>query len=182
MLDFINKRTSYDVIYKPPLKTMFIMFFGFIGIMALGVIIYTRMKHIWNNWVVWFLGVITIYVVCVSGVVYDIIHDVPFVGRNQQGEAEIFTSGTREQYGAEGVVISLTIMSIGLLFVSIPLVSKRVEGAQARVWGLIAISLILFLTMSLEGIYKSKSWYGPSFFPPADYSRGPISRDQGNNI
>jgi hypothetical protein len=29
----------------------------------------------------------------VSGVVYDVIHDVPFVGTNQKGEAVIFAGG-----------------------------------------------------------------------------------------
>lgn len=88
MLDFVNQRTSYEVIYKPPLKTMLLMFFGFIFIMAFGVFVYTKLKHIWTNWVVWLIGVLMIYVTCVSGVVYDIIHDVPFVGRNREtGEA-----------------------------------------------------------------------------------------------
>lgn len=88
MLDFVNQRTSYEVLYKPPLKTMLLMFFGFIAIMAFGVIVYTKLKHIWTNWVVWLVGVLLIYFTCVSGVVYDIIHDVPFVGRNREtGEA-----------------------------------------------------------------------------------------------
>ena len=35
-----------------------------------------------------------IYVVCVSGVVYDVIHDVPFVGRDPKtGEAVVFAGG-----------------------------------------------------------------------------------------
>lgn len=73
-------------------------------------------------------------------------------------------------------------MMIGLLFISIPLATQKVSSSKARVWGLIAVSIILFLVFSLEGIYKSKSWYGPSFFPPAEYSVGSIATDQGNNI
>jgi hypothetical protein len=70
------------------------MFLGFIAVMALGVVVYTRLKFLWTNWIVWFVGVLLIYITCVSGVVYDIIHDVPFVGRDRQtGEAVIFTDG-----------------------------------------------------------------------------------------
>lgn len=34
----------------------------------------------------------------------------------------------------------------------------------------------------MESLYKSKSWYGPKFFPPEDYSVGGIATDQGNSI
>lgn len=34
-----------------------------------------------------------IYITCVSGVVYDIIHDVPFVGVDNKGQAVIFSGG-----------------------------------------------------------------------------------------
>ena len=41
-----------------------------------------------------------IYVTCCSGIVYDIIHDVPFTGRDPKtGETIIFSGGNREQYG-----------------------------------------------------------------------------------
>jgi oligosaccharyltransferase complex subunit gamma len=63
---------------------MITTFFGFIAVAAVGVYIYTNLKFIWTHWAVWFFGSIIIYVTCVSGVVYDIIHDVPFVGRDQK--------------------------------------------------------------------------------------------------
>ena len=83
MLEFINKRTERDVIYTPPLMTMLTTFFGFISVAAAGVFIYTNLKFIWTNWIVWFVGSLLIYITCVSGVIYDILHDVPFVGRDR---------------------------------------------------------------------------------------------------
>lgn len=81
------------------------------------------------------------------------------------------------------MVVSLTISAIGILFIAIAVVSQRVKDAyKVRIFGLIALIGIFFLTTSLESIYKSKSWYGPSFFPPSDYSKGSIATDQGNNI
>jgi len=72
---------------------------------------------------------------------------------------------------------------IGSLFIAIGFVSQKVKDAyRVRIFGLIALIAIFFLTISLESIYKSKSWYGPSFFPPQDYSHGSIATDQGNNI
>lgn len=79
--------------------------------------------------------------------------------------------------------MSLTISLIGLLFVSIVLATEQVKDRyKVRVWSIVAIVLIVMLTGGLESIYKSKSWYGPSFYPPNDYSHGSIATDQGNNI
>jgi hypothetical protein len=75
---------------------MLTTFFGFITVAFVGVLIYTKLKSLWTNWIVWFFGSIFIYVTCVSGVVYDILHDVPFVGRDRNtGEVMVFATGNR---------------------------------------------------------------------------------------
>jgi hypothetical protein len=94
----------------------------------------------------------------------------------------VFADGNREQYGAEGLVISLMIALIGVLFISIIVMSQKMSQNNSLVGGLICLGIIFWLVMQLEEIYKSKSWYGPSFHPPLGYLTGPISRDQGNNI
>ena len=74
-------------------------------------------------------------------------------------------------------------MLVGLLFVSIAVVSQKVNNIyKVRLFGIIALITIFILTSALENVYKSKSWYGPSMFPPSDYSHGSIATDQGNNI
>lgn len=162
---------------------MITTFFGFISIAAIGVLMYIKLKFIWTNWVVWFIGSLLIYITCVSGVIYDIIHDVPFVGRDRNtGEVMVFAGGNREQYGAEGLVVSLMISFVAILFVSIILMGQKLDRKYSIIGSSIALVLIYLLVNSLEGIYKSKSWYGPSFTPPGGYLTGPISRDQGNNI
>lgn len=162
---------------------MLTTFFGFISVAAAGVYIYINLKFIWTNWIVWFVGSLLIYITCVSGVIYDILHNVPFVGRDPNtGEALVFATGNREQYGAEGLVISLTISLIGVLFVSIIVMGEKLAKKYSLIGSIIALFIIFFLVNQLEAIYKSKSWYGPSFTPPEGYLTGPISRDQGNNI
>jgi len=84
MLDFVNQRTGYNIFYKPTLKTMITMFVGFITVMGTITFLYIKLKGIWTHWITWLLTVLAIYVTCVSGVVYDIIHDVPFVGRDRE--------------------------------------------------------------------------------------------------
>lgn len=61
----------------------------------------------------------TIYVTCVSGIVYCHIHNVPFNSRDQSGLPIIFGSGSREQTELEGWVLSGIITTVGLLFILI---------------------------------------------------------------
>lgn len=61
MLEFVNKRTGKDVMYKPTVFTMFKMFFGFIIVALVGVIIYTKLNHIWNHWIFWLVGSLVIF-------------------------------------------------------------------------------------------------------------------------
>eukprot|EP00178_Gracilaria_changii_P003568 TRINITY_DN15320_c0_g1_i1.p1 TRINITY_DN15320_c0_g1~~TRINITY_DN15320_c0_g1_i1.p1 ORF type:complete len:108 (-),score=6.44 TRINITY_DN15320_c0_g1_i1:257-580(-) len=84
MLEFVNKRTGKEVYYKPPIFTMFQMFFGFIAVALAGVYIYARMQFLWNHWIFWLAGSLIVYVTCCSGIIYDIIHDVPMTGKDQK--------------------------------------------------------------------------------------------------
>lgn len=150
MLEFVNKRTDRDVIYKPTLATMLTTFFGFISVAAAGVYIYINLKFIWTNWIVWFVGSLLVYITCVSGIIYDILHGVPFVGRDPNtGEALIFAEGNREQYGAEGFVISLTISLIGILFLSIIIMGQKLDKKYSFIGSVIALAFIYFLVHQL---------------------------------
>jgi hypothetical protein len=64
MLDFANQRTGKDVPYKPTIKAMLTMFFGFIFVTAIAALIYLKLKFIWTHWLVWFVGVLVISLSC----------------------------------------------------------------------------------------------------------------------
>jgi hypothetical protein len=80
------------------------------------------------------------------------------------------------------VIISVLLSGIGFLFISIFTVGEKLPSGVSRIFGFVALIVIIFLVASLENGYKAKSWYGPSFFPPAEYRTGSIASDQGNNI
>ena len=56
MLEFVNKRTGIDVIYKPTFQTMVTTLLIFISVAVLGVLIYTKLSDFWMKWQVWFVG------------------------------------------------------------------------------------------------------------------------------
>jgi hypothetical protein len=108
-----------------------------------------------------------VYITCCSGIIYDIIHDVPLTGRDPKtGETIIFSGGNREQYGLEGWIISISIALVALLFVSVVVFGEHWKSSYSTVLGATAILLIFFIVQQLEAIYKEKGWYGPSFRPP----------------
>ena len=70
---------------------------------------------------------------------------------------------------------------IGLFFVSIVVMAEKYPHKLSSIAGIAALFIIYFVVRELEGAYKAKSWYGPSFMPPSGYLHGPLSVDQGNN-
>lgn len=83
MLEFINKRTERDVMYTPTTTAMLTTLVVFLAVVSVGVWLFVSFKSLWTNWLVWLIGSLFVYITCVSGVIYDIIHDVPFVGRHR---------------------------------------------------------------------------------------------------
>jgi hypothetical protein len=56
MLEFVNKRTGKDVIYKPTFFTMVYTLSIFITVAITGVLLYTKLHSFWMKWQVWFIG------------------------------------------------------------------------------------------------------------------------------
>jgi oligosaccharyltransferase complex subunit gamma len=114
--------------YTPTTTAMLTTLVVFLAVVSVGIWLFVSFKSLWTNWLVWLIGSLFVYITCVSGVIYDIIHDVPFVGRHREtGEVMVFADGNREQFGAEGLVISLMIAFIGVLFISIILMSQKMS-------------------------------------------------------
>lgn len=88
----------------------------------------------------------------------------------------------REQYGAEGLIISIIISLVGLCFVFIHIFSKRMSYYLASILSAVLLFIVFLLVWGLEGAYKDKGWYNPRHFPPGDYQKGWFLLDQGNNI
>lgn len=58
MLEFANKRTGKEVIYKPTFLTMLTTLTAFLLVCVVGVVAYTRLRTFWMRWQVWFGGAI----------------------------------------------------------------------------------------------------------------------------
>lgn len=56
MLEFVNKRTGKNIIYKPTASAMLTTIGVFLIVAVAGVLIYTKMKRFWMDWRVWMIG------------------------------------------------------------------------------------------------------------------------------
>lgn len=132
---------------------------------------------------VWWAGGMLVYFVCMAGVVYDIIHGVPWVGSGKNGEPEFINTGQRSQYGLEGFLMSFVISIGGVAIIGINLAAKLNTPMKTRAASLFCIAVLMYSVFRVVQIYKVKAtWYNPGMNPPSHYTRGPLMRDQGNSF
>ena len=90
----------------------------------------------------------------------------------------------RGQYGGEGYITSALAIFISSAFLVMIKADKLFESDFHR---RIAIGIGIFCAFIGVALYLvcyrfKTPWYSNDFWPPAEYQKGPITRDQGNNI
>ena len=138
---------------------------------------------------VWFFIAMMTYFICTGGIVYSIIHNVPWfkMERDQYGSvyiSEYFMKGQRGQWAGEGYIFSFLVCCCGLILIFLSKVESIFKSnSQRRIAVFGSIVAIYILSELMLVCYKYKSpWYGPGFAPPGHYQKGPLMADQGNNI
>ncbi|OMJ72637.1 hypothetical protein SteCoe_28862 [Stentor coeruleus] len=184
ILDFINKKTERDVtIQKSLLQTILPISIVLTILILIFALVYF-IKHNFTSPKLWWFGCTIIYITCMAGVVYDIIHSSSLIGTNPQtGEDEFIAQGPRSQYILEGFLMSFLISlgSLGLILLNSTANYKN--SWLMRLIGIFSIALILYSIYQVSFAYKNKvSWYTPSFDPPSHYKKGGLIADQGNSF
>jgi oligosaccharyltransferase complex subunit gamma len=75
---------------------VFMMIFLMVSVIAITVFLFRNFKFIFLNPMVWFVGSCVVYVVCIAGLVYNIIHNVPFTSVDSKGNIEWKTDANRQ--------------------------------------------------------------------------------------
>ena len=71
---------------------------------------------------------------------------------------------------------------VGVIVIVIIVSGEKLKERYSMLIGVAGAFLIYVLLNYVENVYGKKSWYSPSFYPPAHYLQGPLNVDQGNNI
>lgn len=189
IIEFLNKRLESDVRILFPFTTILFRNVLFFTIIMTLLVFLKFIRIILLKPAVWFSISMIVYVICSGGVVYSIIHGVPWFKfeRNEFGSlqvAEYFMRGQRGQWAGEGYIVSVLHAVMSLLLIGLARIDYFVSGQYKRrlTMAIILGGVFVGLQMVLY-IYRIKSsWYGPTFFPPGHYTTGSLMKDQGNNI
>ena len=189
ILEFFNKRLGTDVQVTLPFTTILLKNITFLAILLVVLLIIKYIRVVMLKPAVWFLVAMVVYAICTSGVVYSIIHNVPWfkLERDQYGNvfvSEYFMRGQRGQWAGEGYIFSCLCVATGLILIFLARAEKFFSSeASQRIAIYVALAAAWVLSYFILVCYKFKSpWYGPGFAPPGHYQRGPLMLDQGNNI
>lgn len=189
ILEFFNKRLGSNVQITLPFTTILVKNVIFLAIFVIALTILRYIRVIMLEPMVWFVVSMLVYAICTSGIVYSIIHNVPWfkLERDQFGNvhvAEYFMRGQRGQWAGEGYIFSILCVITGLALIFLSRVNKFFKKETSLRFAIIGALVVVYLLSEVILVcYKFKSpWYGPGFAPPGHYQRGPLMLDQGNNI
>lgn len=91
-LEFINKRTGRDVQYKVNVVTALTTVCALLIIILVLTFVFIKLNTFFLHPKLWYAGSLIIYVICSAGIVYNIIHNVPYYSYNDKGEMEWFSN------------------------------------------------------------------------------------------
>lgn len=188
LLEHVNKITNLEVELK----------YTFYRIMAGNTLIFgacavlfffkDKISTLLQNKIVWIIGTAIIYVQCIGGVAFNLIHRVPTFKYGSDGSGgmiieEYFQRNQRSQYAGEGFMASSLMLLIGSLMIVFLYLNRVKDGFKREVLCMVVIAVVFTSVIILQGIFQIKaSFYSPSFSPPEHYQKGPLSNDQGTNI
>lgn len=182
ILEFVNAKSKRNIeLKKNPILFLF-YFIIFCGIITLGFYFHKNFKWVLLSPYVWLALSFIIYIVCIGGTVYNIIHGSPFAKFDRNGNIEEFIhTGQRSQYAGEGYLLSSLFVFIGTLLFSFHWINK-IPGYWNHKFAFILVTVsIAICCRAITSIYRIKAnWYGPEFQPPYNYIKGPLLKDQGN--
>jgi oligosaccharyltransferase complex subunit gamma len=184
ILEFTNAKSGRKVEMKKDPLVFVLYFVIFLIILAGGYKLFVSFQPVFLSPTLWLIGSFAVYIICIGGIVYNIIHGTPFAKFNREGHiVEFIHSGQRSQYVGEGLLLSSLFVLGGTVMMAFNWIN-RIKGYWAH--RLTALGLVLFiaiLSRIIIAIYQKKaSWYSPTFFPPSGYIRGPLLNDQGNSF
>lgn len=105
----------------------------------------------------WFALCVLVYMYSVGGGHYAWINNSPFAVVNSNGHTQYVSDGSRNQYAAEGMFVSITCSAISAIVIGINELPRLIPpgGKQATV-GFVLIFVVFACTTTLLGLYTLK--------------------------
>ena len=181
ILEFVNAKSRRSIeLKKNPI--MFLLYFTiFCSILYVGAYLYKHFKFVLLSPYIWAFVSLSVYIICIGGIVYNIIHGAPFAKFDNKGNiVEFIHSGQRSQYAGEGLLLSGLFVLIGTFMFLMTCVNRIPGYWNHKICFVCLCFLITILAKFISSLYRIKAnWYRPEFHPPHNYIRGPLLKDQG---
>jgi len=184
MMEFANAKSQRKFPLKKNPIEFLAYFLMFVALIFFGFSIYKNFKPILLSPILWLTGSMLILIICMGGIVYNILHGTPFAKYDRDGNiVEFIHSGQRSQYAGEGVLMSSLFVLGGTILYSFVWLN-RIQGYTEHKFA--SFGAIIFIIIDMQiifSIYRIKArWYYPTFLPPGHYVTGPLINDQGNSF
>ena len=184
MMEFANAKSQRKFPLKKNPIEFLIYFLLFVGLIFIGFSAFKNFHPLIINPALWVVGSILVVIICEGGIVYNVLHSIPFAKYDRDGNIiEFIHTGQRSQYAGEGVLMSSLFVLGGTLLYSFNWLNMVKGYGQHKIASFGAIVLIVLIVRIIFSIYRIKArWYNPTFFPPGHYVKGPLINDQGNSF
>lgn len=159
---FINERTGsrlravrgdYTIPFAPVVRQLKPVIFLVVGLLAA----LSTFMGWYKQPMFWFVCCVIVYMYSIGGGHYTWINNSPFASVNGDGMTQYVADGSRNQYVAEGMFVSLTCGAITVIAISINELPKFVpnKGGQNLI-GLSLAGVCFVCTTLLLGLYQLK--------------------------
>jgi len=184
MMEFANAKSQRKFPLKKNPIQFLTYFLLFVALVFFGFSIYRNFKSILLSPSLWVLGAMMVVIICMGGIVYNMLHGIPFAKFDMNGNViEFIHTGQRSQYVGEGILMSSLFTIGGTLLYSFKWLNSMKGFIKHKIISFIFIILIVLVVEIIFSIYKIKArWYNPTFLPPSHYIKGPLILDQGNSF
>lgn len=140
--------------------------------------------------IVWFIGSIVVFSICIAGTVYSILREMPFFkyDRDEFGGVfieEYFLKMNRMQYMGEGYIFSALVTICGILILMISQLDtlfKTKKQMRYASWIILGLFSILAYLIVLCYRFKLPSYGPPGFIPPNEFNKGSLMVDHGATV
>ena len=184
MMEFANAKSQRKFPLKKNPIEFLIYFILFVCLIFFGFSAYQNFHSLLLSPKLWVIGSMLVVIICMGGIVYNILHSTPFAKYDRDGNiVEFIHTGQRAQYAGEGVLMSSLFVLGGTLLYSFNWLNMIKGYSQHKMISFGVIVFIVLIVRIIFSIYRIKArWYNPTFYPPGHYVKGPLINDQGNSF
>ena len=157
-MEFANAKSKRKFLLKTNQIEYLIYFILFVCLIFFGFSVYRNFKPILLSPILWVTGSMFVIIICMGGIIYNILHGASFSKYDRDGNiVEFIHTRKRGQYAGEGVLMStLFVLGETILYSFVWL--NRIPGyAQHKIASFVAVVVLILMVQIIFSIYRIKA-------------------------